>query len=106
MYKAAFAMELKPGRYDEYVERHRAVWPEIEAMMTERGVSMVIHPLGDHLVVFVTAPTEEAWKGMDGFEIMHRWDAFMAEVLVADSDGVIVMRDLPEAYSFGAFRTD
>ena len=106
MYKAAFAMELLPGCYEEYVDRHRAVWPEIEALLTERGVSMVIHRVDDHLVVFVTAPSAEAWKGMDGFDVMHRWDAHMAEVLVADAAGSIVMRDLPEAYSFGVFRQD
>jgi L-rhamnose mutarotase len=37
--KLAFRMYLKPGNEAEYRRRHDEIWPELSALLKERGVS-------------------------------------------------------------------
>jgi len=35
--RVCFQLQVKPDRIDEYIERHRAVWPEMLAAISEAG---------------------------------------------------------------------
>ena len=39
MQKYAFKMQLNAGQKDEYIRRHDAIWPELEALLRDAGVS-------------------------------------------------------------------
>ena len=106
MFKTAFVMELLPGKYEEYVARHRAVWPEISELMSANGISMVIYRHRESLFVFAAAPSEEAWRRADDPEANSRWDAYLADMLKTGEDGRPVMHEMSLAYCFGAFETD
>lgn len=38
MKRYSFKMKLYPGYREEYKKRHRALWPELEALLTETGI--------------------------------------------------------------------
>ena len=37
MQRICFVLQLKPERLEEYKERHRQVWPEMQAALRETG---------------------------------------------------------------------
>ena len=37
MPRYCFNLQVRPDRLDEYVERHRAVWPEMQAALRDTG---------------------------------------------------------------------
>lgn len=40
MKREAFKMYLKPGYEAEYEKRHAAIWPELKALLSKRGVRL------------------------------------------------------------------
>ena len=36
--RIAFRMRVHPGHEEEYIERHNPIWPQLEALLKERGV--------------------------------------------------------------------
>ncbi len=102
MKSIGMAMKLRPGCYDEYKRRHDNLWPELAVAMRGRGISMVIYRHEDHLFVYGTAPSEQAWTEMNGDAIAPRWNKYMAEVLETDDAGNIVFIPLTQAFAFGA----
>jgi len=102
MYRAAFRMQLRPGCFAEYVARHKAMWPEVAALLAARGVRLAVHRLAEEqLILLVSAPSEQAWKGVDDYEVMQRWDAHLAELLVTDAGGLIAQGELPFVWATG-----
>ena len=102
MYRAAFGMELRSGCFAEYVARHAAMWPEVVELLAVRGVRLAVHRLAEEqLILLVTAPSEEAWKGVDDFEVMQRWDAYLAELFVTEAGGLIAQEELPLVWASG-----
>ena len=39
MHRVAFKMKLFPGQEEEYKKRHDKLWPELETLLKETGVS-------------------------------------------------------------------
>lgn len=99
-------MELKPGCYEEYKRRHDDLWPELADVMASFNINMVIYRFGEHLFVYGTAPSGEAWAQLNEHRVTPRCNAHMAEVLETDESGQIIVQSLPEAFAFGEFRQD
>jgi L-rhamnose mutarotase len=84
-----FELQVKPDRIDEYVERHRAVWPDMLRALADSGwrnYSLFLR--GDGLLIgYVEADDLAAARAaMDRTEVNARWQAEMAEFFV-DLDG-------------------
>ncbi len=84
-----FELRVKPDRIDEYVERHRAVWPDMLRALADSGwrnYSLFLR--GDGLLIgYVEADDlAAAQAAMDRTEVNARWQAEMAEFFV-DLDG-------------------
>lgn len=81
MPRYAFTLQVRPDRMDEYVERHRAVWPEMLAALAESGwrnYSLFLREDG-LLVGYVEADDlTAAQAAMDATEVNARWQAEMA----------------------------
>ena len=73
---------------------------DLAAAMRSRGISMVIYRHEDHLFVYGTAPSDQAWAEMNRDPITPRWNKYMAEVLETDNDGNIVFIPLDQAFAF------
>jgi L-rhamnose mutarotase len=82
MNRYCFCLQVRPDRLDEYVERHRHVWPDMQAALRDSGwhnYSLFLR--GDGLLVgYVEADDlEAAQKAMAATEVNTRWQAEMTE---------------------------
>jgi len=77
-----FNLQVRPDRLGEYVERHRAVWPEMQAALRETGWNNYSLFLRDDglLIGYVEADDlEAAQRAMAANEVNTRWQAEMSE---------------------------
>jgi len=76
----AFMLRLRPGAAEAYEEAHRAVWPEMLALLKEAGISEYsIYRRDDLLILALRADDFEAtWSRIENHPINLRWQAAMA----------------------------
>lgn len=82
MERVGFRLALNPSTIDEYVEHHRAVWPQMRAALSENGwhnYSLFIDRSDSTLIgYFETPDLRAALDGMAATEINEKWQSFMA----------------------------
>jgi L-rhamnose mutarotase len=85
MQRICFVLQVKPGRIQEYKERHRSVWPEMKEALQETGwnnYSLFLRPDGLLIGYLETDNFERACAGMASFEVNERWQREMAGFFV------------------------
>ena len=91
MTRVCFVLQVKPERLQEYKERHRAVWPEMQNALRETGwhnYSLFLRQDGLLVGYLETESFERARAGMAGREINERWQREMAGFFV-QAEGVL-----------------
>lgn len=83
MQRIAFRLRVKPGKLDEYVTHHAAVWPELLADLSAAGYrNYSIFADGLELFgYFETDDYEAAQAAMATSDANRRWQEFMTEFL-------------------------
>ena len=82
MNRYCFCLQVKPDRLEEYVVRHRDVWPEMQAALRDSGWRNYSLFLRDDglLIGYVEAEDlEAAQKAMAATEVNASWQAEMTE---------------------------
>jgi L-rhamnose mutarotase len=83
--RVCFQLQVRPGRIEEYKERHRSVWPDMLRALRDTGwhnYSLFLRPDG-LLIGYVETPSlQAAQAGMAATEVNARWQAEMAEFFV------------------------
>ena len=77
-----FCLQVRPDRLDEYVARHRDVWPEMQAALRESGwhnYSLFLRDDGLLIGYVESADLEAAQKAMAATEVNARWQAQMTD---------------------------
>ena len=76
----AFLLRLKPGMAQAYEEAHRAVWPEMLALLKRAGISEYsIYRRDDLLVLALRAEDFDAtWSRIENDPVNLRWQQAMA----------------------------
>jgi L-rhamnose mutarotase len=85
MARYCFQLQVRPDRTEEYIERHRAVWPEMLAALTDTGWRNYSLFLRDDglLIGYVEADDLTAARaGMAATDVNARWQAEMAPFFV------------------------
>ncbi len=93
MERVCFLLQVRPERLEEYKERHRAVWPEMQQALRETGwnnYSLFLRPDGLLIGYLETENFERARGKMAQREINDRWQREMAEFFLQPSG------DLPD----------
>lgn len=89
MPRYCFSLQVRPDRMTEYVEAHRAVWPEMLDALAETGwrnYSLFLRSDG-LLIGYVEADDlDAAQAAMDATDVNARWQAQMAPYF-QDIDG-------------------
>jgi L-rhamnose mutarotase len=82
--RSAFLLRVRPDRIDDYVEAHRAVWPEMLAALKAAGIrNYTIFRAGDEMFGYFEADDlAAAAEFLAGQEVSARWQDAMAELLV------------------------
>jgi L-rhamnose mutarotase len=82
MQRVCFILYVKKDRLDEYKERHKRVWPEMQKALRQTGwhnYSLFLRDDG-MLVGYVETPNfQKALDGMAAKEINARWQSEMRE---------------------------
>jgi len=85
---SAFVLRVRPGLEAEYRRRHDEIWPEMQSALLDAGVL--------HYEIYLHRPTGTLFAHLvrragggptpTGEQVMARWRAYMADVLVMDGD--------------------
>jgi L-rhamnose mutarotase len=103
MKRVCFILQVKPDRLAEYKERHRRVWPEMQAALRETGwnnYSLFLRADGLLVGYLETADFERARCGMATRPVNERWQREMADFFV-QPEGVLpdrAMEPLEEVF--------
>jgi L-rhamnose mutarotase len=84
--RVCFALQVRPERLQEYKERHKAVWPEMQAALRETGwsnYSLFLRPDGLLIGYLETEDFERARDAMTKREVNDRWQREMMPFFVA-----------------------
>lgn len=82
MQRVCFLLKVKSHRLDEYKERHKHVWPEMQQALRETGwtnYSLFLRDDGLLIGYLETPDFDAALKGMAEREINARWQAEMRD---------------------------
>ena len=102
MQRICFTLQLRQDRLEEYIERHRYVWPEMQAALRETGwgnYSLFLGPGGLLIGYLETKDFDEARRSMNELRVNARWQAEMMPFL--ESTGQRAddsIRPLPELF--------
>ncbi len=88
MERVCFVLQVRPERLEEYKDRHRDVWPEMQQALRETGwsnYSLFLRADGLLIGYLETEDFERARKGMSEREVNQKWQREMAPFFVQPS---------------------
>lgn len=103
MQRICFVLRVKPDKLREYKERHRQVWPEMQAALRETGwsnYSLFLREDGLLVGYLETDDFELARARMAQKEVNARWQREMSDFFV-QPDGLVpdrAIRPLEEVF--------
>lgn len=101
MERRAFKMFLNPGKADEYRRRHASIWPELKAVLGEKGVrnySIYLDPETHVLFAYLERTDDHLMDELPSHPVMRRWWDFMKDIMRANPDGSPVTAPLEEIF--------
>jgi L-rhamnose mutarotase len=108
MIRKAFKMSVHPDRHEEYEQRHRPIWPELQRVLHEHGVrsySIYLDAETSELFGYAEIASEELWRAIAETEVCQRWWRHMQELMPSNPDSSPVARDLREVFHIEKART-
>jgi L-rhamnose mutarotase len=101
MPRYCFTLQVRPDLIEEYVERHRAVWPEMLAALAETGwrdYSLFLRADGLLVGVVESDDLAAAQAAMARTDVNARWQAEMApyftELEGTPDQGFVLLREV------------
>ena len=101
MQKHAFKMRLHQGCEDEYRRRHDEIWPELVSLLKDAGISdYSIHLDRETNILFgvLWRSDDHQMDDLPAHDIMKKWWAHMADIMVSHSDNEPVVTDLATVF--------
>lgn len=101
MIRKAFVMSVRERCEAEYQQRHSPIWPELEAVLKEHGVSnysIFLHEETRQLFAYVEVENEERWQAIARTEVCKKWWLHMSELMPSNPDQSPKSRDLKEVF--------
>jgi L-rhamnose mutarotase len=101
MIRKAFLMQLSPGMAEEYKRRHNPIWPELEAVLKDHGVSnysIFLEPDSGRLFAYAEIESEERWASIAEEEVCQRWWRHMEPLMATNADSSPVAQILTEVF--------
>src|SRR3569832_3000152 len=101
MIRKAFVMSVHEGAEVEYHRLHQPIWPELQKVLLEHGVSsnsFFLHAETRQLFAYVEFRSEADWQAIAQTEVCKRWWASMREIMPANPDDSPVSAELREVF--------
>lgn len=101
MNRYCFCLQVRPDRLDEYVDRHRNVWPDMQAALRESGwhnYSLFLRDDGLLIGYVESDDLEAAQQAMAATEVNTRWQAQMTEFFTRQKGDTVDGRPPDESF--------
>ena len=101
MQRVASVMKLLPGNGEEYERRHREIWPDLVALLKEKGIhhySIFLDKNTHQLFAFLESENEAARHSLAGEEIMKKWWLYMKDIMETHDDNSPIATPLQEVF--------
>jgi len=84
----AFILRLRPGVAQAYEEAHRAVWPELLALLKSAGISEYSIYRRDELLILTLRAVdfEASWSQLENHPVNLKWQETMAPLFAPAED--------------------
>jgi len=94
-------MKLKPGFREEYKKRHDEIWPELEQLIRETGVSDYSIFLDEETNILFAVQRqsgESSSQDLGTNPLVQKWWAYMADIMETNPDNSPVTIPLEEVF--------
>jgi L-rhamnose mutarotase len=101
MERVAFKMKLFKGMEDEYKKRHDEIWPELSALLKEKGVkeySIFLDEATGFLFGVLKIADKTKLDELPHLPIMKKWWAYMKDIMESNPDNSPVSVPLEEVF--------
>lgn len=101
MARIAFRMQLNRGSEAEYLKRHDEIWPELQTLLKETGISrysIFLDPATLSLFGVMEAEDPARLDGLPGQPVMQKWWLYMSDIMESNSDHSPVSSPLQEVF--------
>jgi len=99
--RKAFVMSVNAGSEQEYEQRHNPIWPELEKVLKDHGVSnysIFLDPGTRMLFGYAEIENEDQWRAIASTEVCQRWWKYLADVMPSHPDHSPVSAPLSEVF--------
>jgi len=99
--RVAFKMNLFPGKEAEYKKRHDEIWPELQALLKEKGISdysIFLDESTNSLFGVLNVTDPQNLDTLPQQEVMQRWWSYMADIMEANENSSPVSVPLKEVF--------
>jgi L-rhamnose mutarotase len=101
MTRVAFKMYLHEGQADEYKRRHDELWPELQELLKQSGISdysIFLEEQTGTLFGVMQVADEAARAALPQHPVMQRWWAYMGDIMASNPDNSPVSTPLREVF--------
>ncbi|HVF96402.1 MAG TPA: L-rhamnose mutarotase [Flavisolibacter sp.] len=101
MHRVAFKMKLFPGFKEEYQRRHDELWPDLEQLLKQTGISeysIFLDEETNSLFGVLKAQDRLALDNLPQHEVMQRWWKYMGDIMESNPDNSPVSIPLQEVF--------
>lgn len=101
MQRIAFKMQLNKGFEVEYKKRHTLIWPELQSLLKETGISeysIFLNEITYELFAYLKVSDELALTNLPKQPIMQQWWHFMKDIMQCNADNSPVSIPLTEVF--------
>ena len=101
MKRVAFKMQLFKGFEEEYKKRHDEIWPELQSLLKESGISeysIFLDETTNSLFGFMKVSNQEAVDKLPEQAVMQRWWKYMGDIMESNPDNSPVSVPLKEVF--------
>ena len=99
--RKAVVISVNAGAEQEYEKRHNPIWPELEKVLKDHGVSnysIFLHPETRQLFAYAEIESEEQWSSIASTEICQKWWKQNIDIMTTNPDHSPVSAPLREVF--------
>ena len=101
MHRIAFRMQLNKGSRDEYKKRHDEIWPELQRLLKDTGISdysIFLDEITDSLFGVMKANDKAKLNDLPSSAVMQKWWQYMQDIMESNPDNSPVSTPLTEVF--------
>ncbi len=101
MHRVAFKMQLFKGFEEEYKKRHDEIWPELQKLLEETGISdysIFLDETTNSLFGVLKADNPEKLNNLPATAVMQKWWKYMGDIMETNPNHSPVQVPLKEVF--------